>query len=67
VAGTIEGATLSLDAKAGALTESPTLGAIEVGTLNATAATGITLTSTKNAITTLGVDDPGSGPNKITR
>ena len=67
VDGTIEAGTLTLDSKAGALTESGAIGAIKVGTLNATAATGITLTGTHNDITTIGINSPGSGPDKITQ
>jgi hypothetical protein len=67
VDGTIEASTLTLDARAGALAESSAIGAIQVGRLNATAATGITLTGTHNDIVTIGTNSPGSGPDKITQ
>jgi hypothetical protein len=42
------------------------IGALDTSLLNVTAQTGVTLTSTLNAIGAVGVDTPGSGPNLIT-
>ena len=67
VNGTIAASTLSLNAQTGTLTESGSLGAIKVSTLNATADTGITLTSANNAIGAIGTNHTNSGPDKITQ
>jgi hypothetical protein len=67
IVGTIVASTLDLYAKTGALTESSTLGTIDVFTLNAVANTGITLTSPNNAIATIGTNHTNSGPDEITQ
>ena len=65
VNGTVKASTLNLTSQAGALTESNANGAIIVGTLDATAHTGITLASPNNQITTVGADHTDSGPDTI--
>ena len=65
VHGPVSAGAVTLDTAGRALESAA--GAIDTGLLNVTAAAGIVLTSKLNAITTIGTNSPGTGPDKITQ